>query len=181
MLAGLRLSGPPGTNTTLYLAASDPTLAPASVAVSLTACSPGHMQLPGSCAPCPAGTYSFSTDEPRCSLCPAGAACNGTVVVPLPGFWASGPRSAQMHACPNPAACARDATRLQQLEQWQAEAYGGRAVLGRSPEEAAAALAAYMQAQCAPGYTGPLCANLSLRHILRRRRIRVVRTWWATD
>jgi hypothetical protein len=159
ILSGLRLSGPPGTNTTLYLKASDPSLLPASVPVSLTSCSAGYMQLPGSCQLCPAGTYSFDPEEPRCALCPAGATCNGTVVVPVSGFWHSNPRSAQIHACSNLLACARDNVRRQQLVDWQASNFGAGLILGKPKEAAAAAVGEYMQEQCAAGYTGTLCAN----------------------
>jgi hypothetical protein len=159
ILSGLRLSGPPGTNTTLYLKASDPSLLPASVPVSLTSCSAGYMQLPGSCQLCPAGTYSFDPEEPRCALCPAGATCNGSVVVPISGFWHSNPRSAQIHACSNPLACARDNARRQQLVDWQASNFGAGLILGKPKDAAAAAVGQYMQEQCAAGYTGTLCAN----------------------
>lgn len=159
VLSGLRLSGQPGTNTTLWLKASDPSLMPASVTVSLTSCSAGYMQLPGSCQLCLPGTYSFHPDEPRCAVCPVGATCNGTVFVPQSGYWHSGPRSSQVHACINPAACARDSVRKQRLSDWQDKFYGQGLVVGKSKSELAKAVDLYMMEQCADGYTGTLCAN----------------------
>jgi hypothetical protein len=79
--------------------------------------------------------------------------------VPVSGFWHSNPRSAQIHACSNPLACARDNARRQQLESWQASNFGAGLILGKPKDAAAAAVGEYMQEQCAAGYTGTLCAN----------------------
>jgi hypothetical protein len=157
ILSGLQLSGLPGTNTTLFITASDPTLLPASLPITLTSCSAGYMQLPGQCQLCPVGTFSFTADEPLCSLCPVGASCNGTLLVPTAGYWQSTPRSAQVHACLNPAACARDALRQQQLADWQATHYGRGAIVGKSQEALGHELELYMADQCAAGYTGRMC------------------------
>jgi hypothetical protein len=159
ILAGLQLSGLPGTNTTLWITASDPTLMPASLPITLTSCSAGYMQLPGQCRLCPVGTFSFSADEPLCSLCPAGASCNGTLLVPGSGYWHSSPRSAQVHACLNPAACARDALKQQQLSDWQASHFGRGAIVGKRADHLAQELGMYMQEQCAAGYTGRMCGT----------------------
>eukprot|EP00775_Hariotina_reticulata_P010925 gene10925-11080_t len=158
ILSGMKLSGRPGLNTTLYIVASDPSLLPASVPISLTSCNAGYMQLPGTCQPCPPGTYSFSPVEPVCALCPAGAVCNGTVLVPLSGFWHSNPRSAQVHACLNPAACARDTARQQHLAEWQAAKFGEAALVGSLEDVQAEAQEKYMEQLCAPGYRGQLCS-----------------------
>jgi hypothetical protein len=157
ILSGLQLSGLPGTNTTLFITASDPTLLPASLPITLTSCSAGYMQLPGQCQLCPVGTFSFTADEPLCSLCPVGASCNGTMLVPAAGYWQSTPRSAQVHACLNPAACARDALHQQQLADWQATHYGRGAIVGKSREALGRELEQYMADQCAAGYSGRMC------------------------
>jgi hypothetical protein len=157
ILSGIQLSGLPGTNTTLYITASDPTLLPASLPITLTSCSAGYMQLPGQCQLCPVGTFSFTSDEPMCSLCPVGASCNGTLLVPAAGYWQSTPRSAQVHACLNPAACARDALRQQQLADWQATHYGRGAIVGKSRDVMVQELEHYMADQCAAGYSGRMC------------------------
>lgn len=157
ILSGLQLSGLPGTNTTLFITASDPTLLPASLPITLTSCSAGYMQLPGQCQLCPVGTFSFTVDEPLCSLCPVGASCNGTMLVPAAGYWQSTPRSAQVHACLNPAACARDALHQQQLADWQATHYGRGAIVGKSREALGRELEQYMADQCAAGYSGRMC------------------------
>lgn len=157
ILSGLQLSGLPGTNTTLFIVASDPSLLPASLPITLTSCSAGYMQLPGQCQMCPVGTFSFTADEPLCSLCPVGASCNGTLLVPTAGYWASTPRSAQVHACLNPAACARDALRQQQLADWQATHYGRGAIVGKSKDSLVREMEQYMTDQCAAGYTGRMC------------------------
>eukprot|EP00198_Chlamydomonas_reinhardtii_P004333 XP_001693669.1 predicted protein [Chlamydomonas reinhardtii] len=62
------------------------------------------------CSPCGQDFYSLGGGPGHCLQCPEGAACShrglgGVPLVPLDGYWHSGPLSANVIACPNEAAC----------------------------------------------------------------------------
>jgi hypothetical protein len=158
VLDGLKLNGAPGTTLQLWLLPSNSRVAPAVVTVELRRCAAGSIPFLGDCEACPMGYYSLvpTQDGASCSGCPAGALCNGSVVLPVPGVWHSHPRSVQMHECWNPAACARSAEVQQRLAEVQEERYGSQTVVGLADDQA---LVAYEQGQCAPGYTGRMCGR----------------------
>jgi hypothetical protein len=93
------------------------------------------------------------------------------VVTPADGYWQSNPRSAQLLACPNPAACSRSSNASAQLaaaaatSPSQQQQQPGRNLLAvadaqqQQQQEQEAAVASYQQLQCAPGFTGHLCSN----------------------
>lgn len=95
------------------------------------------------CQPCLPGTYSFNPSNASCDSCPAGATCPGrAVLLPLPGWWHSNARSAQIHRCPNPRGCSQSNSTT---------ASADTAVLtGAEPSSS-----------CAAGHEGTLCGSCS--------------------
>eukprot|EP00879_Flechtneria_rotunda_P001057 GHRR01001195.1.p1 GENE.GHRR01001195.1~~GHRR01001195.1.p1 ORF type:complete len:1086 (+),score=285.66 GHRR01001195.1:203-3460(+) len=65
----------------------------------------------GYCELCMASTYSFDSSL-GCSVCPSAKAnCpGGSQMIPLAGYWRSGPYSAQVHQCDNTEACLYNGT-----------------------------------------------------------------------
>jgi hypothetical protein len=80
------------------------------VFLRLERCGIGEYKAYQACVCCPRHTYSFAlnTTGNTCEPCPAFAVCLGAdQVLPMPGYWRSGPHSVQMHRCPlGTAACA---------------------------------------------------------------------------
>ena len=169
VVGGFTLTGPPGSNTTLWLLPSDPDVVPASIRVQLRSCFSGSVPKPSSasssssddmrCEPCVWGTFSMSgaADGSECEDCPNGAVCNGTALVPVPGAWHSHPRSPQVHWCWNPAACFRSPAEQHVLMDAQVSRYGPEAILGLQAE--GQAVQQYLQELCATGYTGRMCGQ----------------------
>ncbi|GMH38954.1 hypothetical protein BSKO_06852 [Bryopsis sp. KO-2023] len=58
------------------------------------------------CDRCPDDFFSFDVTDENCTPCPVEKAkCSGGRLVPLDGFWHSGPRSSRIHACLTEEAC----------------------------------------------------------------------------
>jgi hypothetical protein len=71
-----------------------------SVSVHVVNCSVGMVTAVSgdACQPCETGYYSSDPRNSTCDQCVPGAQCpGGAVVSPVPGWWASSPRSVQMH------------------------------------------------------------------------------------
>ncbi|GMH38879.1 hypothetical protein BSKO_06777 [Bryopsis sp. KO-2023] len=58
------------------------------------------------CERCADDFFSFDVTDENCGQCPEETAkCSGGALAPLDGFWHSGPRSSQLHACLTEEAC----------------------------------------------------------------------------
>ncbi|GMH38957.1 hypothetical protein BSKO_06855 [Bryopsis sp. KO-2023] len=58
------------------------------------------------CDRCPDDFFSFDVTDENCTPCPVEKSkCSGGRLVPLDGFWHSGPRSSRIHACLTEEAC----------------------------------------------------------------------------
>ncbi|GMH38953.1 hypothetical protein BSKO_06851 [Bryopsis sp. KO-2023] len=58
------------------------------------------------CDRCADDFFSFDVTDENCTPCPVEEAkCSGGILVPLDGFWHSGPLSSQLHACLTEEAC----------------------------------------------------------------------------
>ena len=148
------LLGPPGSAQSAALATAE-SLAPLGVGIrALLACSDPSFSPPAACAAAAFATYAQPLEllcawgaGDSCTPCPLGAACpGGSVLLPLPGFWAptsSSPPS-QLEACPQPSATAR-------CPGWRNASSAG---LG-----APAALTAGAAFGCGSGYAGVVCAS----------------------
>jgi hypothetical protein len=49
--------------------------------------------------------YTFNPSNASCDVCPPGAACWGSYIIPADGMWHSHPRSTVFHECQVPGAC----------------------------------------------------------------------------
>eukprot|EP00775_Hariotina_reticulata_P005170 gene5170-5408_t len=187
---GIKLRQPPGCySITLSLVESldlvmlGVVVPPVAMKVCVRQCVAGEISTGDACEVCRKGSYSLSAgSDDTCLPCPsAGAECpGGAVILPQDGWWHSSPYSAQVHSCPNPAACQgnRSVVLLARAaglcglashsQQGEAAAAGETALEPGSAGASSAAVqavckdpavhqAVYMQLQCSPGYTGNLC------------------------
>ncbi|KIY93962.1 hypothetical protein MNEG_14000 [Monoraphidium neglectum] len=155
---GLEVVGPVNGTVTVWLSAvgAQGRASAAPLAVRLRACEAGAvLTRADGCRTCGPGSFSFDPKASECGTCPPGAWCNGTVVAPLPGAWHSSPRSTQVHACLNPAACARTAAQQQAIIDEQREGFSTVLSVAADP----GAVREYEQMLCAPGYAGRLCGQ----------------------
>lgn len=128
------------------------------VLVRVHACGVGEYQSStGSCEQCPAPQINLDPYKAAaCSSCPFGANCQAGYPTPLPGFWHSHHRSTLFHRCPNQAACTPADAGRRMLAYQQLHKHDG--ILGWLENETAVG-EEYLQAQCAPGRSGPLCST----------------------
>lgn len=113
-------------------------VAPVHVPLEMAGCQRGQVATSQGCGTCAAGTFVLAANDSSCHACSSrNSNCSGMQLVPLPGFWHSGPRSAQVHSCPLVEGC-------------------------RRPEAQQAALLAHQQAGITAGYDGgePHCSML---------------------
>jgi hypothetical protein len=181
----LELQGAPGETLNVSFAVLEaPEVTPAVVQVQLKQCTAGQAvqrgrrpDLYAGCTNCTNPLFSFDPSATQCSTCPPAGTyklCSGDVVTPADGYWQSNPRSAQLLACPYPAACSRSSNASAQLaaaaattSPAQQQQQPGRNLLAvadaqqqqQQQQEQEAAVASYQQLQCAPGFTGNLCSN----------------------
>jgi hypothetical protein len=173
----LELQGAPGETLNVSFAVLEaPEVTPAVVQVQLKQCTAGQAvqrgrrpDLYAGCTNCTNPLFSFDPSATQCSTCPPAGTykvCSGDVVTPADGYWQSNPRSAQLLACPNPAACSRSpivsaqlaAAAVTMAATQQQQQQPGRKLLAPADAQQQA-VAAYQQLQCAPGFTGNLCSN----------------------
>ncbi|WIA37967.1 hypothetical protein OEZ86_001344 [Tetradesmus obliquus] len=136
-------STPPGRYNMSVALPENTRVAPASFSLYVRGCMPGEVApLPDTCEPCVPGFYSLDPTQALCQLCPAGADCpGGASIIPQPGWWHSAATSAQMHRCPDPAACQGDR----------------QAVQACSLDAACRASSSYSSRQCSTAHTGHVC------------------------
>jgi hypothetical protein len=132
---------------------------------------------PDDCTPCRgASQYSFDPASTTCDVCPPNADCTtsngsvtrttvvpgcappdvpvGAILVPLPGYWHSSPRSPQIHACPFPPACSRASNTANNAGvRAGVEAYQHGLVQNNVPL-GSMDLAEYNAFLCQPGHSG---------------------------
>jgi hypothetical protein len=171
----LELQGAPGATFNVSFGVLEaPDVAPAVVQVKLQECKPGQAVLRGrgtdlfaGCTNCTTPLFSFDPAAPECSTCPPPdqfSVCSGGIITPADGYWQSNPRSSQLLACPNPAACSRSPKAAAALA---AASKAAAAAAAAAPQAASRGLkaaaseqvAAYQELQCAEGFTGNLCSN----------------------
>lgn len=128
------------------------------VLVRVHTCGVGEYQSSsGSCEQCPAPQVNLDPyKSPTCSSCPAGANCQAGFPTPLPGYWHSHQRSTLFHSCPNQAACTPADGGRRMLAYQRLHKHDG--IPGWLWNETAVG-EEYLQAQCAPGRSGPLCST----------------------
>ncbi|KAF6256734.1 hypothetical protein COO60DRAFT_84981 [Scenedesmus sp. NREL 46B-D3] len=136
----LKLRKPPGLYKlqfqVLNTAGIDMGVPPANMSVEVAPCPLGDVTAAAdACLTCPVGYYSFNPNDGVCTPCPVNAQCEGSSILPKPGYWLASRLSSQLHRCMNPAACSLS--------------------LPLSPQSSEQE---FRQAQCAQGYRGNLCA-----------------------
>uniref|UniRef100_A0A383W3X7 Right handed beta helix domain-containing protein n=1 Tax=Tetradesmus obliquus TaxID=3088 RepID=A0A383W3X7_TETOB len=148
---------PPGWYTlnfslveTIDLSSLGVAVPPAQLRLQVRRCVEGEVVAGSSdaCQPCLPGTFSLNPSNASCDSCPAGASCPGmAALLPLPGWWHSNTRSAQIHRCPNPTACRQ-------------------ARSSAPPADSPLLSTAQPQAACAAGHKGTLCGSCSSGYAL---------------
>ena len=132
------------------------------VPISTRECYPGEVEQVDVCRPCPVGQYGFDASLEKCESCEEHAVCHGgAMLVPLDGFWHSGPFSPAFYKCIYPSACRYDG-RQQKLEAFYEEVSSLKTHLEKLVDynDGQAPRPVFPEyEQCAEGYAGPFCGS----------------------
>ncbi|GMH41758.1 hypothetical protein BSKO_09668 [Bryopsis sp. KO-2023] len=163
---GTLLQAPPGEYELTYrftgVSTKEEVLEPVSISVQIRSCNFGEFAgLDGvTCEKCPEGKYNFGQTIQECRRCPENAYCNGTLIVPLDGYWHSSIFSTQIHECVRKQSC-EWGTRLKDLEEASAALF----VENSGPSRRRNLLqqgrvgVELEDFQCKEGYEGPICGS----------------------
>lgn len=94
----LKVQKPPGHYDIALSSPDAPWVPQVEMKLQVRSCIPGEVTpSPDACLECPIGYFSLDPSKLVCDVCPAGAECSGSFIIPVVGMWTSTADSVQVH------------------------------------------------------------------------------------